>query len=917
MLSNAERLSFLTKEGQYFVNEAGDRVILRGVNTGNWLLLEMWMQALSDGSIPDQHSLEEVLTSRFGEAEKDRLMEIWRENFITERDFELLAEYDFNVIRLPFWHRLLETDDEPFVLKPNAFRWLDQAIEWAGERGIYVILDLHGAQGSQGWEHHSGQEGRNELWSDEQNQRRVEWMWQQVAARYRNHPTVAAYDILNEPWGTTEEQLESVVVRIAEEIREVDPHHVIFLPGDISGIWFYDEPVANYGLDNIAFTHHFYPGLFGGTPNIETHQNYFQGTGNEYIGQMNRLNSPFLVGEMNVVFNSAGGGEMMRHHYDFYAAQGWATTGWSWKVFTNGGGLSGGTWGFTTNPKSGAMVVGNTWECDNWNGSFADAACYSESQFTVPRGEAETYHLVIKAGAQGIVDVSLDNISLRDSTGVEVLTNGGFDGGVGWTEFTVNGEQTIGFNDSALPAGGIGTALRISSLGQSNGGVYQAIELIPGETYQLSGLFRDVGSPPQSAWCEVYISREAPQDGVDYLNSSLIGNLNYQSASIEEIEEYFRSFSSMDILVNEPYREWLGEEERSPEILEGWPPAWRLAQAADPLPEPWRAYDVGASNRGGQRVYSETELALYGAGEDIWQESDQFRFVYQPVNPEFQITAQLQDLRDTDQFAKGGLMARAGLADDAPHISIQALPSGLIESNSRPAPGSGTDSFSGETLTFPNIWLRLQGGQDGVVRALYSQDGDQWTELNSLDLSEFTGKPYAGLLALSHDNSLYTRAHFSNLFVEGATGTPPLEEQKRWTHWFQDGPVRTDFEVASPASSISGNAMRISAKPGTSGGVYTPIKINRPEASFSVLTIIQAAGSESGVLRFWLSDAPPVDGSAPDGAEIFSGFPTGAEPGDYYLVIDFQNSGPEQASAVIDELILLNNDFDFEGWMSF
>ena len=192
--AHAERLSYLTPEGIAFVDEAGDPVILRGVNFGNWLLLEMWMQASFDGRIPDQHSLEEVLASRFGEAEKDRLMEVWRSNLITERDFQLLSEYDFNVIRLPFWHTLMEEDDAPFQLKPNAFDWLDQALDWANEHGIYVILDLHGAPGAQGWEHHTGQEGRNELWSSQQNQDRTVWLWRQIAERYRDRSNIAAFD---------------------------------------------------------------------------------------------------------------------------------------------------------------------------------------------------------------------------------------------------------------------------------------------------------------------------------------------------------------------------------------------------------------------------------------------------------------------------------------------------------------------------------------------------------------------------------------------------------------------------------------------------------------------------------------------------------------------------------------------------
>ena len=45
----------------------------------------------------------------------------------------------------------------------------DKAIAWAERRDIYVILDMHGAPGSQSKDHHSGETGRNEFYKKNEN----------------------------------------------------------------------------------------------------------------------------------------------------------------------------------------------------------------------------------------------------------------------------------------------------------------------------------------------------------------------------------------------------------------------------------------------------------------------------------------------------------------------------------------------------------------------------------------------------------------------------------------------------------------------------------------------------------------------------------------------------------------------------
>ena len=64
---------------------------------------------------------------------------------------------------------------------------------------------------------------------------------------------------------------------------------------------------------------------------------------------MKRLDAPLLVGEINVVGKSAGGGEMTRRYYDYFAREGWAATLWTWKELRPEGGLHANMWMLVTN----------------------------------------------------------------------------------------------------------------------------------------------------------------------------------------------------------------------------------------------------------------------------------------------------------------------------------------------------------------------------------------------------------------------------------------------------------------------------------------------------------------------------------------------------------------------------------------
>lgn len=163
---------------------------LRGVNLGGWLLLERWITpSLFEGSkAQDEFSFMQEPDA----AEKIK----WhRRTFITESDFRWLKGHGINAVRIPVGYWLFD-GDEPFTACDS---YLDWAMEMADKYELKVLIDLHGAKGSQNGNDHSGKKGAA-LWHIRTNNRQETLeVLKRIAKRYEKNPALWGIELLNEP----------------------------------------------------------------------------------------------------------------------------------------------------------------------------------------------------------------------------------------------------------------------------------------------------------------------------------------------------------------------------------------------------------------------------------------------------------------------------------------------------------------------------------------------------------------------------------------------------------------------------------------------------------------------------------------------------------------------------------------------
>ncbi len=261
---------FLTVKGRKMYNQKGEEVQLKGVNLGGWLIHEDWLcpDELPEGVQYDHETILEILEERFGREKAHELTKLYEENWITEYDLDIIKERGFNCVRVPFWYRNFYFDDKGTkILDENGdwdFSILDWVIEECAERELYVILDMHGAVGSQSDAPHSGRAFQGaQLYENEEYQRLTMELWQAIAARYCENPTVAMYDLLNEPMCDVEcteierrAKNEWIYGLLYDAVREADTKHIITMEAIWTG--FALPKTFLKGWDNIVYQVHFY-----------------------------------------------------------------------------------------------------------------------------------------------------------------------------------------------------------------------------------------------------------------------------------------------------------------------------------------------------------------------------------------------------------------------------------------------------------------------------------------------------------------------------------------------------------------------------------------------------------------------------------------------------------------------------------
>ncbi len=179
----------------------------------------------------------------------------------------------------------------------------------------------------------------------------------------------------------------------------------------------------------------------------------------------------------------------------------------------------------------------------------------------------------------------------------------------------------------------------------------------------------------------------------------------------------------------------------------------------------WMSADIGDVGREGAWVEDGARMRVRGAGADIWNSEDAFRFVWRSIEGDVDMIARLERLDSTRPWTKAGVMIRGGLERGAPHAFMLGSAGKGLAFQRRAAAGGATSHTSAGSGAAPR-WLKLSR-RGNRLTAFHSVDGRQWTLAGS-DSIALGPVAFVGLAVSSHTRTATSEALFDGVTVAGA-----------------------------------------------------------------------------------------------------------------------------------------------------
>lgn len=307
---------------------------IRGVNLGSWFVPELWMVEFYEGT----NATDMCSFSSLNRNEANERMVKHLSTWIIEDDFVWLKSQGVNSVRLPlgYWDII---DDYYNIYVPVdksiSISYIDKAFDWAEKYNMSVLLDLHGAPGSQNGADHSGCGNGVVGWDTETNRAISVQAISALASRYSNRPNLLGFELLNEPAWSLEDNHNDLLQYYKDSYKEIRKYSktaivsINVLYSEFYDLWDKEFPTSEYS--GIVMDWHLYD-CFGGrnTASTESHIAVAESWG-EQIATHSAYH-PIFVGEWSMGTGTYPGGQGFADAQETSFANGIGFYFWSLKL---------------------------------------------------------------------------------------------------------------------------------------------------------------------------------------------------------------------------------------------------------------------------------------------------------------------------------------------------------------------------------------------------------------------------------------------------------------------------------------------------------------------------------------------------------------------------------------------------------
>jgi aryl-phospho-beta-D-glucosidase BglC (GH1 family)/regulation of enolase protein 1 (concanavalin A-like superfamily) len=256
------------------------------------------------------------------------------------------------------------------------------------------------------------------------------------------------------------------------------------------------------------------------------------------------------------------------------------------------------------------------------------------------------------------------------------------------------------------------------------------------------------------------------------------------------------------------------------------------------LPSPWVDRDIGIATLWsgdvadvgwpGSASFSFASFKIIGSGIDIWNQVDSLHFVYRAVSGDCTNVVRVDNLQNSDPWAKGGIMLRDTLNPDAINVFMTMTSQNGALFSQRTATGGASSSSGLLGLTVP-YWVKLVRNGNTFTGSV-SSNSSTWTQVGSTTVAMATSA-FVGMAVTAHNSTLTNTAIFDSISVLSQLPAPPanlsasLSNAQATLSWsaspaaasynIQRSTTNNGFYTLIAANVLATNFLDTTAAPGT------------------------------------------------------------------------------------------------------
>jgi DNA-directed RNA polymerase subunit RPC12/RpoP len=180
----------------------------------------------------------------------------------------------------------------------------------------------------------------------------------------------------------------------------------------------------------------------------------------------------------------------------------------------------------------------------------------------------------------------------------------------------------------------------------------------------------------------------------------------------------------------------------------------------------WKSGDIGDVGAAGSVSRANGVFTVTGSGADIWHRADGFYYVFQPLNGDGALTAEVLNLQNTDEWAKTGVMIRESTNAGSVFVLASLRADGQAQSIWRNVAGAEAAASALEGGTGYPKWVKIVRSGTNFSAYFKLNPGDAWAQLGATQTVNMKPDALIGFFVCAHNAGILSQAQLDQVALE-------------------------------------------------------------------------------------------------------------------------------------------------------